>query len=137
MWQQEAARETVPLFADAHADGSAVRDRVKSRVLGDAVKLWVQVQRSVVACKCRVNVNKLFCTELFMFCLCGHTSEEGDRAGQRQSGKDDNGAQSQPVGGDGVVLQSVTLEQEVVAFLGKNKTQFILADLDECEPYRG
>lgn len=49
MWQEEAAREAVPLFAHTHTNGSAFRDGVKSRVLGDAMKLWIQIQRSVVA----------------------------------------------------------------------------------------
>lgn len=51
MREKEAAREAIPLFADTHADRSAIRDRVQSWILGDAMKLWVQVQRGVVAYK--------------------------------------------------------------------------------------
>lgn len=48
-----------------------------------------------------------------------HTSEEGNRTWQWQHCEDNNGAKSQPVRGNRVVLQSVPLEQEVVAFLQK------------------
>lgn len=51
MWQKEAAWEAVPFFANAHTDRPAFRYQVQGGVLGDAVKLRVKVQRSVVACK--------------------------------------------------------------------------------------
>ncbi len=50
-----------------------------------------------------------------------HTSEESDRARQRQHCEDHDCAKSQPVGGHRVVLQSVPLKQEVVAFLQEIK----------------
>lgn len=49
------------------------------------------------------------------------TSEESYRTRERQHTKENNRGQSQPVGGDGVVLQTVALEHEVVAFLLRNR----------------
>lgn len=49
------------------------------------------------------------------------TSEEGNRTRQGQHCEDHNGAKSQPVRGNRVVLQSVPLEQEVVTFLQKKE----------------
>lgn len=56
MWQKEAAGESVPLFAHTHTDRPALGDRVKSRILGDAMEFWVKVQRGVVAYRCREHV---------------------------------------------------------------------------------
>lgn len=49
VWQEEAAGESVPLFAYTHTDGPAFGDRVKARILGNAMEFWVKVQRGVVA----------------------------------------------------------------------------------------
>lgn len=56
MWQKEAAGESVPLFAHTHTDRPALRDRVKSWILGDAMEFWVKVQRGVVAYKWREHL---------------------------------------------------------------------------------
>lgn len=138
---------------------------MKSWILGDAMKFWVQVQRGMVACRWRKKKNLIssYLELLLLFpdvCFllrplvsnCGvwgrepfwllkggmsekfenhwlrrivsvvtHTSEEGNRARQWHHCEDHDCAKSQPVGGDCVVLQSVSLEQEVVAFLQEIK----------------